>query len=74
MKRHRDQKWRTGPIHRSPATEAGDDGEKDRWPQESLLTLGKDRAWIALVTVSRPAGLAAIASESGMVVARTFMA
>ena len=25
VKRHRDQKWRTGPIHRSPATEAGDD-------------------------------------------------
>jgi hypothetical protein len=25
VKRHRDQQWRTGPIHRSPATEAGDD-------------------------------------------------
>jgi len=28
VKRHRDQKWRTGPIHRSPATEAGDDNSQ----------------------------------------------
>jgi len=28
--RHRDQKWRTGPIHRSPATEAGNGSRKDR--------------------------------------------
>jgi len=29
VKRHRDQKWRTGPIHRSLAPEAGDDSGKD---------------------------------------------
>jgi len=26
----REQQCRTGPVHRSPATEAEDDGEKDR--------------------------------------------
>jgi hypothetical protein len=30
VKSHREQRCRTGPIHRSPATEAEDDGEKDR--------------------------------------------
>jgi len=29
VERHRDQQWRTGPVHRSPATEAEDDGGKD---------------------------------------------
>jgi hypothetical protein len=42
VKSNREQKCRTGPIHRSPATEAGDDGEKERWLQESLLTIRKD--------------------------------
>jgi hypothetical protein len=48
VKRHREQKCRTGPIHRSPATEAKDDGEKERWPQESLLTIRKDDSRAAI--------------------------
>ena len=40
--RHREPQGRTGPIHRSPATEAEDGSREDGWRRERPLTVRKD--------------------------------